>query len=68
MTIKTNLFRLCSMAANKTNDIKLEVANYLLNGSSTELVYDDGQSQLDWKIENVPIIKLGATWDINNVL
>ncbi|WP_252724330.1 omptin family outer membrane protease [Vibrio hepatarius] len=56
-----------AMAANKTNDIKLEGAIGLLNGSSTELVYDDGQklSQLDWKIENVPIIKLGATWDIN---
>lgn len=23
-------------------------------------------SQLDWDINNVPIIKLGASWDINN--
>ena len=56
-----------AMATNKSNDIKLEGAVGLLNGSSTELVYEDGKkiSQLDWKIKNVPIIKLGAAWDIN---
>ncbi|EFD5001456.1 omptin family outer membrane protease [Escherichia coli] len=36
-----------------------------LNGESGEFVYSDGGklSQLDWKIQNTPIIKMGLTWD-----
>ena len=58
------------MAATMMPGIQLEGALGLLNGSSTELVYRDGKklSQLDWEIENVPIIKLGATRDINEQL
>ena len=43
----------------------------ILNGDSTELVYnaDTGHkvSQLDWSIDNVPVIQLGATFEKGNV-
>ena len=36
-----------------------------LNGESGEFVYSNGGtlSQLDWKIQNTPIVKMGVTWD-----
>ncbi|MER2495439.1 omptin family outer membrane protease [Vibrio neptunius] len=58
------------MAADDANNVTLEGSFGVLNGSSTELVYSSSTgrklSQLDWEIHNVPIIKLGAAWDVND--
>ncbi|MGF1740290.1 omptin family outer membrane protease [Vibrio profundum] len=57
-----------AIAASKKNNLTLEGSLGVLNGSSTELVYDNtGRklSQLDWEIDGVPIIKLGAIWDVD---
>ncbi|MCL1126601.1 omptin family outer membrane protease [Shewanella surugensis] len=58
-----------AIAESDKSNLMLEGSLGILNGSSTELVYDsDGSklSQLDWDINNVPIIQLGATWNLND--
>ncbi|AAW85741.1 omptin family protease OmpT [Aliivibrio fischeri ES114] len=57
-----------AMAESDKKDISLGLSLGVLNGASKELVYDDtGRklSQLDWRIDNVPIIKLETDWNIN---
>ncbi|WP_257254589.1 MULTISPECIES: omptin family outer membrane protease [unclassified Endozoicomonas] len=47
--------------------VTLEGSLGVLNGEATELVYFGAEkvSQLDWKTDNAPVIKLGAIWDLN---
>ncbi|WP_076589122.1 omptin family outer membrane protease [Vibrio ostreicida] len=57
-----------AMAEGHQNNLALEGSLGFLNGASTENVFDTtGKkvSQLDWKIDNVPIIKLAAALDLN---
>lgn len=47
------------------DSISVDASLSVLNGKSSEFVYNDGDklSQLDWKIQNTPIVKAGITWD-----
>ena len=47
------------------DSVSVETSLSVLNGESREFVYDEGAkaSQLNWKINNAPIIKAGITWD-----
>ncbi|WP_367180808.1 omptin family outer membrane protease [uncultured Shewanella sp.] len=67
MSTNTILSRYPEVIA-ENNQLTFEGALGVLDGSSTEIVYEStGRklSQLDWDINNVPIIKLGANWDLN---
>ncbi|MCL9780188.1 omptin family outer membrane protease [Vibrio sp. S4M6] len=58
-------------AASNNGNVTFEGSLGVLNGSSTELVYESSGrklSQLDWEIEDVPIIKLGIIWDVESDL
>lgn len=47
------------------DSVSVDASLSVLNGKSSEFVYNDGDklSQLDWKIQNTPIVKAGITWD-----
>lgn len=52
------------------DSVSVDASLSVLNGKSSEFVYDDGKkgSQLDWKIQNTPIVKMGIVWDANSWL
>ena len=59
-----------ALAKSPKNVFSLDASIGVLNGTSTELVYEDSGeklSQLDWDIKNVPIIKLGGQWDVDSI-
>ncbi|WP_162813967.1 omptin family outer membrane protease [Vibrio tetraodonis] len=58
-------FAFGTIAATQQGTLTFESSLGLLNGSSTELVYQNsGQklSQLDWEIESVPTVNFSASW------
>lgn len=64
-------FTVFAVAANATyvnaDNIKIDAAIGWMNGKSQEMYYDTDSGkktdQLDWKIQNTPIVKMGISWD-----
>ncbi|HIE2304356.1 omptin family outer membrane protease [Yersinia enterocolitica] len=52
---------------NITDSLTVSTSPGLLNTEENEYVYDRNNrkvSQLDWKAENTPIIKMAVSWDL----